>query len=583
LIDGHEDAFAAPDPKKALMRLLASGSGTQETSAEPVKPPTPEQNSSRNFQLFLRWLIAGKKDNSLLADYRSCGRIARKELPDGTRLKKDGRRVSHPDITRPGDPMTKDTIALIEEGYGRHKKTGRSRTDVYYRTLETHFGCKVITSKEGRKITRKVVAPLGVAFPSKQQFYYHVDIFRGKAALKRDKVGAKKFDSFFATSEGRYRDRLIFLGERVECDATQIDEEPVSAIDRRTKLKPIWESRVIDVTTGDVLGIGFALSESSSAYRMARFCAAVDKQWYCGLFGYDLLPGAWDATGVWTGSIYDRGSAPMSEKVQEADLQRDGDSQEFVKKGRGKSKPSVEASHEKPVRGDDGSPIRRLASRTIHEICRHRLSRTVMQRASSDRSESLDPELLAAGVTPNPRGLREYCEQTGRSLLKHVTRAEAIRKYADRVDVKVTENCVEYLGDRYYSTSLKESGLLAQAKGGSRTRTGYAFEMIVSTLWLDLPGQPEPMELKLLPPRPDSEEVYDGWSNADRAHRDQLQSKARAKLREEQDVAKFDHNSFSTAQEQEAIRAKRDVKSDPGAAAMEAATRAGGRPARKAA
>jgi hypothetical protein len=343
----------------------------------------------------------------------------------------------------------------------------------------------------------------------------------------------------------------------------------------------------VDAFTGDVLGVGFSLTERSAAYKAAKLCAAVDKDWYCGLFGYQLPLGAWDVKGVWTGVIYDRGSSPMSEALQESDLLQDGDSQEFVKTGRGKSKPTVEAKHRKSVHGDDGTPIRRIANRTIHEICRHELSFTVKQRAMGLDSIVADPEWLSNGVVLNPRGIRDFCDSKARTVLRKMNRDAAIRAFAERVQLKVTEAWVEYEGDRYNSPELPETGLLSDLKGGSRTVTGYALEMVVSTIWLEVPGdKPNTtslVDLKIVPPRPDSDEELEGWTKADRDHRDALLSRARAELREEEAAARFEHESYSRTQEQHAARERRKKKADPDSAAAEAQMRGGGRPVRKAA
>ena len=434
LLDRIEECFVEVDVKGAIRRLRAS-----------LQLRGTSGRSERDVQWVLRWLFEGREKNVFLGDYSSCGRIARLDMVAGAPApKKDGRRVACPNVTPPGYPMTREMIEKSTRGYYKHRTRGASMSYIYYRTLFTEFGCTVRRLPSGET---HVIAPDGQPFPSLNQFRYHIRKELGTYRVKQLKLGDKHFDSVFATSTGSYALGLRKLGERVEGDATQINETPVSVIDRRTCFKPLQEFRFIDATSGDTLGIGFGVTESSEGYLMAKFCAAVDKQYFCSLFGLEISDGRWNADGIWKGALTDRGSAPMSKVNGEADLQEDGDFRHMAETGRGKTKPFVETSHDKTPLDEDGVPLRSNKGRTMFEIIRSRLNRVITHRSTRNVVNRPTPDMLRAGITPTPDDLRKYLEDEGNTMLRKISKREAIVRFVPKRELTVHEDGVEYRGD----------------------------------------------------------------------------------------------------------------------------------------
>ncbi|NTV94163.1 MAG: hypothetical protein HGA75_01955 [Thiobacillus sp.] len=396
-----------------------------------------------------------------------------------------------------------EIVERILEGYRRFAGPGQHLSRIYRRTLVSVFGCVMQTDPFGRK---SFIHPAGRPFPSLGQFAYRVAQTFPLEIRQTYKYGHARVRNRLTHSLGRFAESVGNLMERTEQDAYCCDQV---AIGNRpgSHLPALWVVRIRCIASGMIVGIGFSVgAELASAYRMALFCAAVDKVKFASLFGIELRPEDWPSIGISPHVINDRGpgSTVMADSADAAFMPV---IKEAAPSYSGQSKASVETLHPKPVK-QEGKPRYKETRLTIPQLAAQEILRAVADNHSTDVTDRLNNDALNDGVFPTPVSLWNYLNRRGRNHAVTMRFEEAVRAYLTPIELTVRDDAAYFKDARYDSDALQCSGALQKAHDlGRYTLPGYMLDVCVRHLWLQL--KPDMAEVDaMLSIRDGQEQLY---------------------------------------------------------------------------
>ncbi|MDC7714418.1 hypothetical protein PQU96_09790 [Vogesella sp. LYT5W] len=375
-----------------------------------------------------------------------------------------------------------EMIECILEGYRRFAGPGQHLSKIYRRTLTKVFGCVPQTDPTGRKT---FVHPAGRPFPSLGQFAYRVAQAFPLDARQTHKYGHARVRNRMTHSQGRFAESVGNLMERTEQDAYCCDQVAIGYLPG-SHLPALWVVRIRCIASGMIVGIGFSIGEElAAAYRMALFCAAIDKVQFANLFGLELQPEDWPSIGISPYPINDRGpgSTAKADPVIATYMP-------LIKEGTpsqaGQSKASVETMHPKPVK-QEGQPQYKETRLTIPQLAVQEIQRAVEDNDCTDVVDRLNNEALNDRVFPTPAALWSYLDRRGRSHAITMRFEEAVRAYLDPIELTVRDDAVYFKDARFESDALKRSGALQKAHDlGRYTLQGYMLSVCVRHLWVEI-------------------------------------------------------------------------------------------------
>ncbi|WP_287881868.1 hypothetical protein [Aquitalea sp.] len=375
-----------------------------------------------------------------------------------------------------------EMIDRILDGYRRFAGPGQHMSRIYRRTLTSRFGCVSQTDPSGRKC---FVHPAGRPFPSEGQFAYRVAQAFPLEVRQVYKYGHARVRNRLTHSQGRFAESVGNLMERTEQDAYCCDQVAVGYLPG-SHLPALWVVRIRCLASGMIVGIGFSVgSELASAYRMALFCAAIDKVKFASLFGIELKPHDWPSIGISPHVINDRGPGSTA-KADPADAAFMPVIKEIAPSYSGQSKASVETLHPKQVK-QEGKPQYKETRLTIPELAAQEILRAVADNHSTDVTARLNNEALKDQIIPTPATLWNYLDRKGRNHAINKRFEEAIRAFLDPIELTVRDDAVYFKDARFDSDALKHSGALQKAHDlGRYTLQGYMMSACVRHLWVDL-------------------------------------------------------------------------------------------------
>lgn len=375
-----------------------------------------------------------------------------------------------------------EIIERILEGYRRFAGPGQHLNRIYRRTLTSVFGCVMQTAPSGRK---SFIHPVGRPFPSLGQFAYRVAQAYPLEIRQTYKYGHARMRSRLTHSQGRFAESVGNLMERTEQDAYCCDQVAVGYLPG-SHLPALWVVRIRCIASGMIVGIGFSVgSELASAYRMALFCAAIDKVIFASLFGIALNPDDWPSIGISPHVINDRGPGSTAQ-ADPADAAFMPIIKEAAPSYSGQSKASVETLHPKQVK-QEGKPQYRETRLTIPQLAAQEILRAVAENHSVDVTDRLNNEALKDEVFPTPASLWNYLNRKGRNHAINTRLEEAVRSYLDPIELTVRDDAVYFKDARFDSEALKRSGALQKAHDLGRYKLqGYLMNACVRHLWVDL-------------------------------------------------------------------------------------------------
>lgn len=437
----------------------------------------PQQNPTRLRAAFYSYICYGCSRWALHYAVHTIGRWDRMGRPY-----KLGRPSSRHGAQHGHSTCDPEMIKRILEGFRKYAKPGKHLSKIYRETLTKDFGCIVQTDPSGRK---SFIHPTGQAFPTLGQFCYRVGQEFPLVARQTFKYGQARLRNRLTHTQGPFAESVGNLMERSELDAYQCDQVAVG-YQAGSHLPPLWVVRIRCIASGMIIGVGFSFeSERASAYRMAQFCAAINKVKFCSLFGYELKADEWPSVGISPHAINDRGpgSTAKGDPVDQSMMP-------VIKEGTpshaGQSKASVETLHPKQLKLEGQSRYQETRL-SIPQLAIQEIERVVADNNSIDVSDRLNNQAWIDGAFPTPVGLWNYLGRRGRSQAVNISFEEAVRSYLTPIKLSVHDDAVYYLDARFDSKALRQSGILQQAHDiGRFTAPGYMMDACVRHLWLDL-------------------------------------------------------------------------------------------------
>ena len=369
----------------------------------------------------------------------------------------------------------------VIEGYRKFSGRGIDLRKVYRKTMMSIFGCNLVRNSD----LTSFVHPNGAPFPSERQFAYIVGLHFSLQDRQYLKYGFSRARNRLMHPQGRYMEAVGYLMEKVEADAYMVEERSQGRHEK-SLLPALWVVRVMCMTSGLLTGIGFAVSsESSAAYRMAKACQAVDKVWFCSLFGVTITADEWPSIGLSMHDIVDRGPGASS-GAHSISSEFHPIIRELAPSYSGQSKASIETSHPKSVK-HEGAPEYEVTRITIPQLAAREIHRLIADNKTKNISDRLNNDAVNALVLPTPIHLWNYLSNLGRSLAVSYPRDEVIRHLFSPVDVTVRDGAVYFREMRFSSPLLQESGLLKQV---ARRRTVRAFilDVCLRHIFIDTPS-----------------------------------------------------------------------------------------------
>lgn len=463
---------------KNLDQVLAAESPDAVINAH-ARTCKPAQNETRMRRSFYAYVCFGFSRWALHYSVHRIGRWSR--IGNKQKLGRPSRLYGANHGHGTNDPEVIDNIL---KGYRRFAGPGQHLSHIYRRTLQYVFGCVTQTDATGRK---SFIHPAGKPFPSLGQFAYRVAQAFPLEARQTYKFGHSRVRNRLMHSQGRFAESVGNLMERTEQDAYCCEQVALGYLPN-SHLPPLWVVRIRCIASGMLVGVGFSVGgETAAAYRMAQFCAAIDKCIFAQLFGISLSPADWPSIGISPHVINDRG--PGSTAKADA---FESEFQPIIKEGApsyaGQSKASIETLHPKSVKLE-GRPTYRETRLSIPQLAIQELLRAVADNHCIDITDRISNEALAEHLQPTPVTLWNYLSKKGRNYGICMGFEEAVRTYLDPITVTVRDDAVYFKDARFDSASLQQSGALQKAHNlGRYTLQGFMLSVCVRHLWIDVGG-----------------------------------------------------------------------------------------------
>lgn len=375
-----------------------------------------------------------------------------------------------------------EMIASILEGYRQFAGPGQHLSRIYRRTLTKVFGCVTQTDPSGRK---SFVHPAGRPFPSLGQFSYRVAQAFPLEVRQVYKYGHERVRNRLTHSQGRFAESVGNLMERTEQDAYCCDQVAIGYLPG-SHLPALWVARIRCIASGMIVGIGFSVgAERAAAYRMALFCAAIDKVQFASLFGLPLQSEDWPSIGISPHVINDRGPG-CTAKADPTNVAFMPIIKEAAPSYSGQSKASIETMHPKQTKRE-GKPQYKETRLSIPQLAVQEIQRVVIDNNSTDVMDRINNEALKNLQLPTPAALWHYLDRKGRNHAITMRFEEAVRAYLEPIEFTVRDDGVYFKDARFESDALKCSGVLQKAHSlGRYTLPGYMLDVCVRHLWVDL-------------------------------------------------------------------------------------------------
>lgn len=524
-VDRAEEILHSPDPDSALNHIASQ--------------QRPQKYGPRFRLWFYTYLVFSR--NPFALHYNTGG------IGKWNRDSKIGAKRGTPSTYGSGygvnvDASMRDTIIL---GYNTHAKLGCSMEDIYRKTMIDQFGCRAISKNSGMLDLHQ---PQGKPTPSLRQFSYTVNKIMGKLERASDVIGPARVRNELAPSAGTFSESVCNILERVEGDGYFLKELPRGLIEG-SPLRKLVVVRLRCVTTGMLFGIGFSLGgETAAAYRMAMFCAAIDKVKFCSLFGIKITASQWPGSGIPPYVIVDRGPASgltgLSNLEETMPIIR-----ELSPTYAGQSKATIETTNPKTQRNSERPTYVRSKHNAI-TLVRREILRLIKDNDSIDISARLTPDLINEVRKPSPLALWNELARRGRNDSFVIDFPTAVRSFLEPRKISAKYDGMYLLGRRYDSSALRESELLSRIAAGECIEImGYVMSACVRHNWIFAEGRLIELDLHL-PLRVQNEQHYyplkdlEDWSHEEKRRKVEFAVHRRAMSQQIEE--QFERESGST-------------------------------------
>lgn len=426
------------------------------------------QNTTRFRTKLLSFLLFGRARWVLAPTYHLCGRYDRDEVISTVKVGRPHRTKG----ARYGFRLVRTVKDLLIAGYHKHKGLGKRLIDIYRRVLRESLGCVSRKVKTERGYKYEYYHPENGPVPSLRQFRYLIYKELGQQAVQIDRFGRERERHRRKFDIGSFAENLSNLYERVEIDAYQLKRRARSPFGE--ELPPIWVVRLICVTSGALVGIGFSMrGEKAEAYRSALFCAAICKVTYCRMFGLEIQADEWPCTGLPPYLISDQGPG-AAVGVKDAPLRG------LTQSHDGQAKATIESSN---PRSDqlEGAPSYLVSDKSPVQLCAEEITRTLTQNHTKFRQRT--PRMAVDGVDPTPIGVWKYLADLGRNDAITMEFNDAVREFLPKRSVTVSGSGVLFKEQLYRPTDRTDSGLLNRRQNSEVK--AHILPMSLPTIWLD--------------------------------------------------------------------------------------------------
>ncbi|WP_146176752.1 transposase [Chromobacterium sp. Panama] len=450
------------------------------------------KNETRIRLWFFTYLAFGEKLEVLLPQ-----KVETWNRDEKLNTKKLGRKSS---VTggESGFRVTQEMKKLIIDSFAKLAILGRKIGDIYAEAMVRFFKCKVTVDQNGGK--RFIYG--GKPYPTYDQYTYHLYKEIGKEAVHIKIYGEVRVRRTKGSSEGRFSERVSNLLEIIESDGYYCKDRPRGFLEGSV-LPPLVVVRIVCHVSGLVLGIGFSFgSETHIAYRLALFCMAVPKEFFCSLFGMKIKKEQWPNHGRSPHLITDKGPGAKLDIIPDGPYR-------FAIKGlppsySGQSKATSESSHPRDTK-TEGEPVYIASDLNPVQMARREIKRVLVDNSCSDADNRRTPEMIADNVFPNPIGVWNFLDQRGRTCALPISIQDAVRTYLTPIKLTVQHDGLYYRTQRFDSRSLRETGLIERvSRGQNADCNGYMLDCCLRYLWAEIDGKIILLAAKL--PIRDSEE-----------------------------------------------------------------------------
>ncbi len=485
-----DERFAHIEPLlERLDEILEMADPLREVATFARKRSTPQHPYRIQLWLFT-YICHGRNIWSLKAPTHRNGRWDRK-APDHV-----GKKLGRPSLAKGknfGHPSAPIADRIVKS-YLKLCALKSSMLQIYRKSLAEEFGCKVELHGNVFVVTH----PEGKIFPTYGQFRYRVVKEFGIEAVQRTLYGNARVRKKLP-NEGSFSEACANLLEALEVDAFYSQERP-RAMFSDEPMDALAVARPVDVATGEICGIGFALGkENAESYSTMLFSMAVPKSRFCALFGLSISDDEWPATGMSGSYISDRGPGAKRDLLER--LQEKYPMREIAPSWSGQSKASVESSHPREV-AVDGAPTYFLSDLNVIEMVRREILRAVRDNHTSDASSRLTPTMLSEfahqQIPPTPHNIWKYLDSRMRTSAVSMDFAAAVRAFLPPTKFKLSRDGVFLRHRQFDSPRLRELGLLKKvASGQSIELDGYTLPMCVRHAWIEVNGELVEIDAKL--------------------------------------------------------------------------------------
>ncbi|MEW8509190.1 MAG: hypothetical protein AB2598_21130 [Candidatus Thiodiazotropha sp.] len=469
LLDRLGEVFAADDPFAEINRQ--------------AKACDTKQNATRLRFWFLTYLCYGRNRWALHYPIHNIGHW--------DRFEKVGKKFGSPSKAGRNHGYGSndhEMIKKIEDGYRKFAKRGVDLAEIFRKTLRKQFGCKWRRDGHGN---RQFYHPDGVPFPSWDEYIYRLNqlvsveerqITKHGFAWRRNKRSAPK---------GTFHESVGCLMERVEGDAYVV-EEVAEGFLPGSHLPSLVTARTKCTTSGMMVGIGFSVGgERAAAYRMAKFCMAIDKVKFCQLFGHTIAPEDWPCIGLPSNDIFDRGAGITPAARAQGMVENEGEPviSEGTPSYAAQSKAVIESSNPRTV-PQGGAPTFITTKMTIPQLAWREITRTIRTNHTSNVETRLNNEAIIEGVGHTPIDLWNFLDERARSCAVPMPFEDAVLAYGTPIVVKAVPLGVMLKGQLYDSPALRETGLHERVAVGQHVLLkGYMFDVCVRHFWVEVGGE----------------------------------------------------------------------------------------------
>lgn len=457
-----------------LQEVLASDDPDAVINAH-AKSQSPQQNAARLRLWFYTYITFGQNKWALMPPLHRIGRWDREGPGKVRRLGRpspNGKEWGY----RADSAMRERILAA----YLRFRSADKTHSQVYRKILTEEFGC-VSVERNGVAffINRK-----GHPFPTFDQVRYCIE---QQVSAKEKSIGVrgKQKTRDQSGSLGSFSERLTNLNQQVEFDGYYIVEK-LSGLIEGSPVDGFCVVRAVCGLSGMVVGIGFAEGkETKEAYRMCLFSMAVDKVWFCGLFGVTIKPEWWPCEGLAGGLVFDRG--PAAALDTEPEIHWLG-TLENTPVFSGQSKATVESSHPR-AKSDLDQPTYVHSTLNFVQMARREIHQVLKDNRSSDASGRMETEMYWCGIKPTPLGIWNYWDSRFRNSAIGMQQEVAIKTFLSVHPAVVRQDAVYLYGRKYRSVDLINTGIFDRVARSSVIEIDvYVLTMCVRHIWIEVGG-----------------------------------------------------------------------------------------------